>query len=322
MLRIGSVGTSAIMQMIQEAIALTDGMVGQVIYSRDPERAKAFAGQVGVPEYCADYEAMIRRPDLDVIYLASPNCCHTSQALAAMEQGKHVIVEKPLAVTQAEAELLAGTARAQGVFLLEAITTLFMPAYLTAREKLPLLGQIHHAELTYGQYSSKYDAYLRGENPNIFNPAMQTGALNDMGVYCAHMAVDLFGAPETVGYRAEHGPNGIDLGGTVTLQYPDFTCLLHTSKKDNIGSGIEIRGEKGWLRQQGAINSFAACCGEVDGVPFDTGVLGASNRMVYEMARFRDAIIARDWAFRDQMLEQSMQVCRILDLAHQNETER
>lgn len=320
MLRIGSVGTSAIMELIQQAIAMTEGMAGQVICSRDRERAENFARRVQVPEFCDDYAAMLRRLDLDVIYLASPNCCHTSQALAAMEQGKHVIVEKPLAVTQKEAELLVQTAREKGVFLLEAITTLFMPAYITARQKLPLLGAIHRAELTYGQYSSKYDAYLRGENPNIFNPAMQTGALNDMGVYCAHMAVDLFGAPQTVHYRAEHGPNGIDLGGTATLGYPSFTCLLHTSKKDNIGSGVVIEGETGWLRQQGAINSFSACSGVAAGVPFDTGEQGAANRMVYEMARFRDAIREKDWAFRDRMLEQSLQVCRILDLAHQNET--
>lgn len=321
MLKIGSMGTSAIMEMIQDAIARTDGLTGQVICSRDAERAAAFAKKVGVPESCGDYSAMVRRDDLDIIYLASPNCCHVAQALEAMEQGKHVIVEKPLAVTLKEAQLLAEKAREKKVFLLEAITTLFMPAYLIAREKLPQLGQLDTVELTYGQYSSKYDAYLRGENPNIFNPAMQTGALNDMGVYCAHMAVDLFGAPDSVCYRAEHGPNGIDLGGTAELDYGAFTCVLRTSKKDNIGSGICIRGARGEITQQGAINSFAACQGSVDGVSFDTGVLEAANRMEYEMARFRDAIVNGDWAFRDHMLEQSVQVCRILDLAHQNETE-
>lgn len=321
MLKIGSMGTSAIMEMIQDAIARTDGLTGQVICSRNEERAKAFAEKVGVPEWCGDYSALVRRTDLDVIYLASPNCCHVAQALEAMEQGKHVIVEKPLAVTQAEAELLAAKAKEKQVFLLEAITTLFMPAYLVAREKLAQLGEIEAAELVYGQYSSKYDAYLRGENPNIFNPAMQTGALNDMGVYCAHMAVDLFGAPKSVCYRAEHGPNGIDLGGTAELAYDGFTCMLRTSKKDNIGSGICIRGARGQITQQGAINSFAACQGEIDGIGFDTGVLEAANRMEFELARFRDAITGGDWDFRDHMLRQSVQVCRILELAHQNETE-
>ena len=321
MLKIGSMGTSAIMEMIQDAIARTEGLCAQVICSRDAERAAAFAQKVGVPEACGDYSAMVRRKDLDVIYLASPNCCHVAQAMEAMEQGKHVIVEKPLAVTLEEAQLLAAKAKEKNVFLLEAITTLFMPAYLVVQEKLAQLGKIGTAELTYGQYSSKYDAYLRGENPNIFNPAMQTGALNDMGVYCAHMAVDLFGAPKSVCYRAEHGPNGIDLGGTAELDYGDFTCILRTSKKDNIGSGICIRGERGCITQQGAINSFASCQGTVDGETFDTGVLERPNRMEFEMARFRDAIVNGDWAFRDHMLEQSMQVCRILDLAHQNEAE-
>lgn len=321
MLKIGSVGTSGIMEIIQDAIAKTEGMSCRVVYSRDAVRAAEFARKVGVPEHTTDYAAMAARKDLDVIYLASPNCCHVRQAMTAMEAGKHVVVEKPLAVTQAEAELLARTARRQNVFLLEAITTLFMPAYRIAREKVAQLGTIQTAVLTYGQYSSKYDAYLRGENPNIFNPAMQTGALNDMGVYCAHMAVDLFGAPRSVRYLAQHGPNGIDLEGTAELEYAGFTCKLRTSKKANIGSGMEIVGSGGRVVQQGAINSFASCQGTVAGEPFDTGVLEDSNRMLFEMARFRDAIETRDWAFRDQMLEQSMQVSRILDLAHQHETE-
>lgn len=321
MLRIGSVGTSAIMQVIQQAMAMTDGMQCCVIYSRDAARAAAFAEKNGVKESCNDYSAMVRRDDLDLIYLASPNCCHAAQALEAMKHGKHVIVEKPLAVTQRSAELLAQTAKAHSVFLLEAITTLFMPAYLVCREKLPLLGKIKRAELTYGQYSSKYDAYLRGENPNIFNPVMQTGALNDMGVYCAHMAVDLFGSPSKVTYYAEHGPNGIDLAGRAELEYDGFVCRIHTAKNKNISSGITIQGENGWICQQGAINSFSSCQGEVEGQAFNTGLLAAENRMVYEMACFRDAILQRDMAFRDHMLQQSVQVSRILELAHRHETE-
>lgn len=85
---------------------------------------------------------------------------------------------------------LIDAARANGVYFFEAITTLFMPQYEACRLLLPKLGRIEQAHITYAQYSSRYDAYLRGENPNIFNPAMQAGALNDMGVYCVHMAVE------------------------------------------------------------------------------------------------------------------------------------
>ena len=189
--------------------------------------------------------AMLERSDLDLIDIASPNRFHVEQALAALEHGKHVIVEKPAAVTRGDVQRLIDAARANGVYFFEAITTLFMPQYEACRLLLPKLGRIEQAHITYAQYSSRYDAYLRGENPNIFNPAMQAGALNDMGVYCVHMAVDLFGVPQDVRYLAELGPNGIDLAGRLTLTYPSLTCEILTAKNADLGSGCRITGENG-----------------------------------------------------------------------------
>ena len=247
MLRVGTVGTSSIMRTIQEAIRLTDGMECRVVYSRTEEQGRAFAAEMGVPEHCTDYAAMLERSDLDLIDIASPNRFHAEQALAALEHGKHVIVEKPAAVTRGDVQRLIDAARANGVYFFEAITTLFMPQYEACRLLLPKLGRIEQAHITYAQYSSRYDAYLRGENPNIFNPAMQAGALNDMGVYCVHMAVDLFGAPQDVRYLAELGPNGIDLAGRLTLTYPSLTCEILTAKNADLGSGCRITGENGWF---------------------------------------------------------------------------
>ena len=242
MLRVGTVGTSSIMRTIQGAIRLTDGMECRVVYSRTEEQGRAFAAEMGVPEHCTDYAAMLERSDLDLIDIASPNRFHVEQALAALEHGKHVIVEKPAAVTRGDVQRLIDAARANGVYFFEAITTLFMPQYEACRLLLPKLGRIEQAHITYAQYSSRYDAYLRGENPNIFNPAMQAGALNDMGVYCVHMAVDLFGAPQDVRYLAELGPNGIDLAGRLTLTYPSLTCEILTAKNADLGSGCRITG--------------------------------------------------------------------------------
>ena len=203
-LTIGSVGTSAIMKLMQQAIAATPGVTAQAAYSRDETRGREFAQAAGIPEHYTDYEAMLTREDIDAVYIASPNRFHLEQAVRAMEHKKHVILEKPAAVRKGDAERLVQTAEKHGVFCFEAISTLFMPNYLALKERLPQLGRVRRAEIAYGQYSSKYDAYLRGENPNIFNPEMEAGALNDMGVYCVHVAVDLFGPPETVDYQGEY----------------------------------------------------------------------------------------------------------------------
>lgn len=315
-LKIGSVGTSSIMNLIQEAIRLTDGLESSVIYSRDPARGKAFAESAGVAESCADYSAMLERNDLDIICIASPNSLHFSQAKQALEHKKHVILEKPLVTTTQEAEMLFASARENGVFLFEAITTIYMPNYIACRAMLPALGKIHKAELCYAQYSSKYDAYLRGEDPNIFSPAMQGGALNDLGIYCVHVAVDLFGAPDRVAYEAECGPNGVDLAGTLTLDYPSLSCRLRTSKKEDLESGCRIEGENGWFAEQGPLNDFGACLAKLNGASIKIDKQHGENRMLYEMARFRDAILVRDMAFFEQAARQSLIACSILEKAH------
>ena len=316
-LRIGSVGTSSIMKLIQESIHLTDGLEAGVVYSRDEARGKAFAREAGVPEACSSYADMIGRDDLDIIYIASPNVLHCAQAVEALRAGKHVIVEKPAAVTAGEVQEMYEAAKAGGVFFLEAITTLFMPNYLALKQLLPELGDICKAEFAYGQYSSKYDAYLRGENPNIFNPAMQGGALNDMGIYCIHAVVDLFGEPEGVRYEAERGENGVDLKGTLCLEYPGLTVHVYTSKKDTpeMGNGVLIEGERGVLRQSGPFNEFPDVSACVDGAERPLAQQPAGNRMVYEHAAFRDCILAHDEEFFERMYRQSLACARILERA-------
>lgn len=316
MLRFGTVGTSAIMRVMQQAMALTDGVECRAVYSRDAARGRAFADSVGVADVCTDFDALLAREDVDAVYIASPNRFHAEQACRAMRAGKDVIVEKPAAVTRAQVQEMLDTARENGVFFLEAITTLFMPNYLQCRALLPKLGKLRSAELCYAQYSSKFDAYLHGENPNIFNPAMQAGALNDMGVYCVHMAVDLFGQPRTVRYVPELGENGIDLAGELTLTYPDLTVRIVTAKNANLGSGCRVEGERGFFTENGPINDFGACSAALDGAAVDFGQPQAENRMVYELALFRDAIETRDRDFFERMARQSLIVADILERAH------
>lgn len=314
---IASVGTSAIMSLMQQAVAAVPGVTCQVAYSRDEERGRAFAQSAGVPEHSADYSAVLERPDIDAVYIASPNRFHLEQALQAMERGKHVILEKPAAVRKGDAERLIQAAQEHEVFFFEAISTLFMPNYLALRELLPQLGRVSGAEIRYGQYSSKYDAYLRGENPNIFNPEMEAGALNDMGVYCVHAAADLFGPPETVEYQGEYGPNGVDLAGRLLLGYRDFTCQVETAKDRNLDSGCLIRGEGGWLRSSGPLNEFPAAQACLNGETRDIQrQQGLKNRLVFELSRFRDAIWDRDRDFFQRMARQSVLTASILEAAH------
>lgn len=315
-LRLATLGTSAITRLMHDAIRQTSGVSCSVVCSRDAARAAEFARSVGVTESSGDFAAVLARPDVDAVYIATPNRFHTQQALQAMSYGKHVILEKPAAVTCRDAEQLIAAAQQAHVYFFEAITTLFMPNYIACKKLLPQLGACRSATIAYGQYSSKYDAYLRGENPNIFNPRLLGGALNDMGVYCVHAAVDLFGAPQAVSYTAEYGANGIDLAGTLLLSYPNFSCRIDTAKNAAMESGCQITGTNGSIQSSGALNHFGCCTAKLNGKPALNLPEPEENRMIHELARFRDAILQQDDPFFRTMCRQSLATAAILEQAH------
>lgn len=315
-LRIGSIGTSKIMRTMQEAIRMTEGVETTVVYSRDEERGKAFAMEMGVKAWCSDFEEFLKREDVDMVYIASPNVLHKEQAIAAMEAGKHVIVEKPASTTAANIREMIATAKKNGVYFFEAISTIFMPNFLALKELMPQLGKVEGAKICYGRYSSQYNNYLNGKNPNVFNPAMEGGALNDMGIYCIHTMLDLLGKPEEVSYEAEYAENGVDMSGTVTAKYPDFICKLSTAKDHNIECGTWLYCENGWFAQEGELHNFENCKTEITGLGLEVDQQGEENRLIYELARFRDAINTADEAFFQKMCWQSEMASWILEESH------
>ena len=315
-LRFASVGTSSIMNVMQEAMSLTPSVSCRVVYSRSLQRGADYAEKMGIPEADDDFERVCRREDIDAVYIASPNAFHVEQALTALSCGKHVIVEKPADVTAAGVDALAKEAEKNHVYFFEAITTIFMPNYLACKELLPRMGKIHTVDIRYGKYSSKMDAYLRGENPNIFNPAMKTGALNDMGIYCIHMAVDLFGEPVSLRYEPVFGENGIDLEGTLYLDWEGLSGVLQTAKNREILNGCRIAGENGFFEEDGHINVFEICRARIGEEEIQIRYQNGENRMLYELARFRDAINDRDEAFFKRMVRQSRTACAVLEEAH------
>ncbi len=146
--RIGIIGTNFVSDWLCEAAAETGLFVSAAVYSRTEESGRAFADKHGIPTVYTDMEAFLSS-DLDIVYVASPNFLHCQHAVAAMQHGKHVLCEKPIATTSEELELMKKTARENNRILLEAMRPAFDPALQKIREALPLLGQIRRVSLEY-----------------------------------------------------------------------------------------------------------------------------------------------------------------------------
>ncbi len=245
-MKYGIIGTGWIAKSFIDGARLVAGADIAAVYSRTREKGKAFAGENGIPEVFTDLDEF-SKASFDAVYIASPNALHYSQSLKMIEAGKHVICEKPLAVTPEEIEICQKRAKEKGVIYLEAIMYMHTPDRDSFRQAVGKIGNITSAHFDFTQLSSKYPAYLRGEVPNIFNPSLATGSLMDLGVYCVYPAVDLFGIPREIKADAVFLNTGSDGSGNASLNYGDKLVTLTYSKTGQDRFGSQIYGDKGTI---------------------------------------------------------------------------
>ncbi len=247
MLRLATIGTSWITTQFADAVARVPGVDLALVYSRDADRAAAFAAQIGAADSSSDLPGLLASDEVDAVYVASPNSAHLDQALAAIRAGKHVLVEKPATPTSAGFATLVAEARTAGVVLLEAMRSAYDPGTERVRELLGEVGPVRRVSLRFSQRSSRYDLVLAGERVNIFDPAFAGGALNDLGVYCVSALVGLFGEPDRVVSAMVPIAGGTDGAGAALASYPGFVADVGWSKINASDVPSEVQGELGTL---------------------------------------------------------------------------
>ena len=294
MIRYAVVGTGWIADAFIEGAALAGGLRLSAVYSRREETGRAFAQKYGELPVWTDLPALAASEEIDAVYIASPNALHYSQSRLFLEHGKHVLCEKPITVTSRQLRELSSLAERQGLVYLEAIMMRHLPARAVLKEAAAQLGTVRSARFDFSQLSSKYAALQAGGLPNIFNPAMATGGLMDLGIYCVYPALDLFGKPERLDASAVFLPSGADGAGCCQLWYPDKVVSLTYSKTAQSRIGSEILGDGGTL----AIHSISQLTGlrlyRPDGT--DELLLGERSKaelMSGEAAAFRRFIACR-----------------------------
>ncbi len=250
MVKYAVVGTSLITQEFIAAAAGT-GLVLAGVCSRSAERGAAFTAALNRPDLrvYVGIDALTSQDEIAAVYIASPNVCHYAQCDRMLRAGKHVLCEKPLAVSSKELMALQTLALQCGLVLMEAIMYLHTPMRRAALEALPRLGRITGVQIDFSQRSSRFDRLLAGELPNIFNETLCAGAFNDLGVYCVYPLLDFFGEPEALltARLRQNYPGAADTSGTALLRYPDFDAVLTWSKTGQSCGVSQIIGERGTL---------------------------------------------------------------------------
>jgi predicted dehydrogenase len=205
-LRWGLIGSGWIADSFAADLAFTDSGRVVAVGSRRIETANRFADRFEIPNRHGSYEALVADPEVDVVYVATPHPMHHPDTLLALRAGKPVLVEKPFTMNAAEARELVAAARAEKLFLMEAMWMRFLPHIAQIRRLVAegALGELVTVSADHGQWFAK-DPEFR-----LFAPELGGGALLDLGVYPVSFASMLLGAPSTIVALIDPAFTGVD----------------------------------------------------------------------------------------------------------------
>ena len=252
---------------------------------------------------------------MDTVYVALPNHLHYDYAKKALLAGKHVICEKPFTLTLAEFEDLAKVAEQKNRILLEAITNQYLGNFASIKANLAKLGDIKIVECNYSQYSSRYDAFKRGEIAPAFDPAKGGGALRDLNIYNIHLVVGLFGKPERVQYLANM-ERGVDTSGILIMDYGNFKAACIGAKDCSADIKSTIQGNKGSIAVLGPTNSMPELSLSLNGQSMTMiNENSLNHRMHDEFVAFQAIIEHEDMTATKLALDHSHLVMEVLDQA-------
>ncbi|KAF2267562.1 NAD(P)-binding protein [Lojkania enalia] len=316
MLTFGIIGTNWITHSFVSSAQATSKWRLAAVYSRRASTAQDFASKYDQQVTCyTSLSDLAASEEVSTVYIASPNSLHHAHAETMLRAGKHVILEKPATCTTQQLDTLFAIARERGVVLLEAFRHLHEANFKVLKNNLDKLGPLCGATLNYAQYSSRYDAVLRGEVPNIFNLDFGGGALVDLGVYVVAAAIELFGQPRDVKYYPVIVQTGADGGGVLVMQYEGFAVSGTASKIFEGTAPCEVYGQRGTLVVDGVtdIGSVVYLDPKRKGERMELARKKEDQNLKEEAAEFVRIIEERDWEAVKRWEEVSRGVVRVTE---------
>ena len=237
----GIIGPGMIAEVFTDATHKHTNQRVVAVASQTPGRAEAFATPRGIELALDSYEALVARPDVDVVYVATHPQHHRAHAELAIAAGKHVLIEKPLAPTAEDAQAIADAAAAAGVLVMEAMWTRYLPQTDVIRQILfeGILGDIKLVQSDFGQALHHI--------PRLVDP-VAGGGLLDLGIYNFAFTSLVLGAAEKVSASGTLTESGMDDTVNVLLGYHSGAqAAITTSIAAFTPTTASISGVKGML---------------------------------------------------------------------------
>ncbi len=248
----GVIGTGAIATDFVRALTHAKRSRVLGVAGSSPDKARVFAKQHGLPIAEPSLDALLQRPEIQAMYVATPHPLHEPHAVECIEAGKHVLCEKPLALDAAAVERMLEAARRRGTFLMEALMYRCHPLMqaLVAELKAGTIGPVSHVRADFGFRTRRIP------ESRFFNPALGGGAILDVGCYplslvrliAGVVAGGEFAEPEALRGTGFRGPTGVEEIASASLRFASgMTAEVACAVRHELGTRVVIFGENGRL---------------------------------------------------------------------------
>lgn len=212
--RFGMAGTGAMAAAMLPAFRQAEGADLVAVSSASEARAKTFAATHGIAKAYGGFDAMLADNEIDAVYIAGLTRDHAFASITALNAGKHVLCEKPFAMTAAEGEHVIAAAKSSGKLFMEGLWTHFLPAYARAHQlaQEKTLGPASHLTAAYGYPTSPV------QRPRLF-AREDGGVLLDIAVYPISLALRLFGAVDHLHAEVTRNEDGVDTHASLQMHH-------------------------------------------------------------------------------------------------------
>lgn len=237
----GIVGLGKIAHQFAKELLLVDDAEICAVASRSIEKATDFANQYNCKNAYASYDEIFKDKNIDIVYIATPHDSHAELSIKAMQNNKHVLCEKPLALRYEDAWKMIEASKKNNKFFMEAFWTRFNPSVREAVDKIRNgeIGEVKYINADFAFQVKKIDG---GRMTDI---SLGGGSLLDIGVYPLFLAYLILGIPNGFVAKAHFHDSGADLQTSMILQFSDAQAVLHSSFVSSSNMEATISGSEG-----------------------------------------------------------------------------
>ncbi|QLC65715.1 Gfo/Idh/MocA family oxidoreductase [Flavobacterium sp. LPB0248] len=237
----GIVGLGNIASQFASDLLLIENAELTAVASRDLTKAEQFGEKFNALRMYNSYDLLFEDSEVEIVYIATPHNSHVELSIKALENGKHVLCEKPMSLSYKDAQRIIEASKKHNRFFMEAFWTRFIPSVLDVLQKINngIIGDINYIKADFAFHGSET------ENKRLFDKELGGGALFDIGVYPLFLSYLLLGKPNEIAAKAIKHKNDIDLQTSMILQYETAQSVLHASIVSESDMKAIISGTKG-----------------------------------------------------------------------------